>query len=85
MTLAENVFFLNKGHIQAALKKMEPGSKLIIDASDTLHIDQDACDIFDDFETNAKFQNIEVERVDFVPADTKDPARVRRLGAEANA
>lgn len=85
MTLAERVFFINKGHIQAALKKIEPGSKLIIDASDTLHIDQDAVDIFDDFETNAKFQDIEVERIDFVPADSKDPARVRRLNDKLSA
>ena len=64
MTLAERVFFINKGHIQSALKDVEPGSKLIIDASNTMHVDQDVVDVFDDFETNAKFQNIEVERIE---------------------
>ena len=85
MTLAERVFFINKGHIQAALKKVEPGSKLVIDASDTVHIDQDVIDIFHDFETNAKFQNVEVERVDFVnEAKSGDqPARIRRATDEA--
>lgn len=85
MTLAERVFFINKGHIQAALKEVEPGSKLVIDASDTVHIDQDVIDIFHDFETNAKFQNVEVERVDFVnEAKSGDqPARIRRATDEA--
>ena len=64
MTLAERVFFINKGHIQAALKDLEPGSKLIIDGSNTVHVDQDVADVFEDFETNAQFNNIEVSRVE---------------------
>ena len=35
---------------------VEPGSKLVIDASDTVHIDQDVTDLINDFETNATFQ-----------------------------
>ena len=65
MTLAESVFFLNKGDIQAALLKIEPGAKLVIDGSDSVHIDQDVIDLFNDFETSAGFQDIEVERIDF--------------------
>lgn len=80
MTLAERVFFINKGHIQAALKDIEPGSKLIIDASDTMHVDQDVVDVFKDFETNAKFQDIEVEHNEALEeTKTDDPARIRRL------
>ncbi len=81
MTLAESVFFLNKGDIQAALLKIEPGAKLVIDGSDSVHIDQDVIDLFNDFETNAGFQDIEVERIDFQKeAKTDDdPARVKRL------
>ena len=81
MTLAESVFFLNKGDIQAALLKIEPGAKLVIDGSDSVHIDQDVIDLFNDFETNAAFQDIEVERIDFQKeAKTDDdPARVKRL------
>ncbi|MFK7818882.1 MAG: SulP family inorganic anion transporter [Planctomycetaceae bacterium] len=78
MTLAENVFFMNKGSIQSALKEIAPGSKVVIDASDTVHIDQDVIDIFNDFETHAEFENIEVVRVDFLKdaKNTDNPARV---------
>lgn len=81
MTLAESVFFLNKGDIQAALLKIQPDSKVIIDGSDSVHIDQDVVDLFNDFETNAKFQNIEVHRIDFQneAKSNDDPARVKRL------
>lgn len=84
MTLAESVFFLNKGDIQAALLQVEPGAKLVIDGSDTVHIDQDVIDLFNDFETNAGFQKIEVQRIDFQKEakSDDDPARVKRL-AEA--
>ena len=84
MTLAESVFFLNKGDIQATLLRINPGAKLIIDASDTVHIDQDVIDLFNDFETNAGFQEIEVCRIDFHKEAKSDdnPARVKRL-AEA--
>lgn len=78
MLLAESVCFLNKGNIKAALNKIEPGSKLIIDASDTADIDKDVVEVFNAFETNAKFQNIEVERIDFIEKH-HDPARARRL------
>ena len=81
MTLAESVFFLNKGDIQAALLKIEPGSKLVIDGSDSVHIDQDVIDLFNDFETNAGFQDIEVDRIAFQKEakSNDDPARVKRL------
>ncbi|HBV62668.1 MAG TPA: hypothetical protein DEF45_06560 [Rhodopirellula sp.] len=84
MTLAESVFFLNKGDIQSALLQVEPGAKLVIDGSDTVHIDQDVIDLFNDFETNAGFQEIEVHRIDFQKEakSDDDPARVKRL-AEA--
>ena len=73
MTLAERVFFINKGNIQAELQKIEPGSKLVIDASNTVYMDQDVVDVFKDFEAHAEFENIEIARVDFVP-------RVARAG-----
>ena len=82
MVLAERVFFMNKATIQSELKKLEPGSKLIIDASDTVYIDQDVLDVFKDFETNAKFTDIEVERDGFVAGKGIDRARVRRLNEQ---
>lgn len=90
MTLAERVFFMNKGHIQSALAEIQPDSKLVIDGSDTVYIDQDVIDLFNDFETNAKFQDIEVVRMDFVKEAKKteqssDPARVRRAQGKEGA
>ena len=80
MVLAERVFFINKGVIGTALKDIEPGSKLIIDASNTVHVDQDVVDIFDDFETNAQFQQIEVVHVESLgEAKKEDPLRVREM------
>ncbi len=65
MTLAERIFFINKATIQNALMDIEPGSKLVIDASNTMHVDQDVIDVFDDFKTHAEFENIEIERIEY--------------------
>ena len=81
MTLAECVFFLNKGSLQTALQEIEPGSKVNVDASDTVHIDQDVIDLFNDFETHAEFEDIEFVRINFgnVAKRKVDPARVKRV------
>ncbi len=77
LTLAEQVFFINKGKIQEAIQQVRPGSKVIIDTTNTVHMDQDVRDIFTDFQTNAEFDNIEIEWVEpFGTAVKKDPARV---------
>ena len=65
MTLAERVFFINKATIQNTLSDIESGSKLIVDASNTVHVDQDVVDVFADFKTNAQFENIEIEHLDY--------------------
>ena len=80
LTLAERVFFINKGNIQTAVQQIEPGSKVIIDASNTVHMDQDVLDIFNDFKTHAEFDNIEIEWIES-PGEgkRKDPARVQNL------
>ena len=88
MTLSERIFFINKGNLQTALSKVEPGSKLIIDASDTVYVDQDVIDLFNDFETNAKFEDIEVVGIESITdpkktAHADTPARVLR--AQENA
>ena len=80
LTLAERVFFINKGNIQSATQEIEPGSKVIIDASNTVHMDQDVIDIFNDFKTHAEFDNIEIEWIDSPgEGERKDPARVQEL------
>ena len=80
LTLAERVFFINKGNIQTVTQEIKPGSKVIIDASNTVHMDQDVLDVFNDFETHAKFNNIEIEWIQ-APGEgkLKDPARVQDL------
>jgi MFS superfamily sulfate permease-like transporter len=78
LTLAERVFFINKGNIQTAIQEIEPGSKVIIDASNTVHMDQDVKDIFNDFKTHAEFDNIEIEWIGTPGGEHEtDPARVR--------
>ena len=81
LTLAERVFFINKGNIQTAMQEIEPGSKVIVDLSNTVHMDQDVKDIFADFKRHAEFDNIEIEWIDPPASDElrKDPARVQEL------
>ena len=81
LTLAERVFFINKGNIQTAIQEIEPGSKVIVDLSNTVHMDQDVKDIFADFKRHAEFDNIEIEWIDPPASDElrKDPARVQEL------
>ena len=80
LTLAERVFFINKGKIQTALQAISPGEKVVVDASNTVHMDQDVLDIFEDFKTQAGFDNIEVEWIG-TPGDESatDPARIQGL------
>lgn len=79
MLLPERVFFMSKGYIQNKLADVEPNSKMIIDASETGYIDQDILDLFDDFETHAEFENIELQKIGFdAQAKQAQPERVRR-------
>ena len=61
LVLSEDVSFLNKGSILKTLKEIPPKSSVLIDASDSIHIDQDILDILKDFEEKAKFKEIELE------------------------
>ena len=80
LTLAERVFFINKGNIQTAIQEIDPGSKVIVDASNTVHMDQDVQDIFNDFKKHAEYDNIEIEWISSPGGDDEnDPARVRDL------
>ena len=84
LTLAERVYFINKGNIQTALQEIKSGSKVVIDASNTVHMDQDITDVFEDFKTHAPFNEIEVDWIG-TPGDASntDPARVQGLADEA--
>ena len=80
LTLAERVFFINKGNIQTALQAVDAGEKVVIDASNTTHMDQDVIDIFEDFKTHAPYDNIKIEWIG-TPGDesNNDPARIQGL------
>lgn len=61
LVLSEDVSFLNKGSILKTLKEIPPRSSVIIDATDSVHIDQDVLDILEDFRSKAAFKNITLE------------------------
>ena len=61
LELAEDVTFINKAGIQRALSQIPDGSKVIIDASKSINIDEDVREIVYEFQTNAKYRDIELE------------------------
>lgn len=67
LELAEDVSFLNKASILLSLKKLPANSKVVIDASQTLHIDYDIQDIINDYKANAAYKNIELEFIGLDP------------------
>ena len=71
-----DVTFINKASIMRTLSHIPDGSKVIIDASKSVHIDQDVVEIIQEFETNAEYRDIELDLVDFNFADLKDQAKV---------
>jgi len=80
LTLAERVFFINKGKLQTALQAVDPNEKVIVDVSNTVHMDQDVLDIFNDFKTHAEYDNIEVEWIGSLSGGaSREPARVQGL------
>ena len=64
LELAEDVTFINKASIQRTLSQIPDGSKVIIDASKSINIDHDVIEIIQEFETNAKYRDIELEIID---------------------
>lgn len=64
LELAEDVTFINKASIQRTLSQIPDGAKVIIDASKSINIDHDVVEIIEEFETNAKFRDIELEVIE---------------------
>ena len=60
LQLAEDVTFLNKANIQNALSHIPEGSRVVIDATQSINIDNDVVEIIDDFKTQAKVKNIDL-------------------------
>ena len=61
LELSENVTFLNKAAILQTLNHLPENSKVIIDGSRSVEIDQDVLEIIEDFKANAIYKNIELE------------------------
>ena len=59
--LAEDVTFIHKASILETLNKIPKNTKVIIDATESVHIHPDIKEIINDFKTHAKYMNIEVE------------------------
>jgi len=78
MTLAEEVFFLNKGAIINALNRIKEGSHVTIDMSKSVHIDRDVLEVIADFKKQAvgrsiKVNMIEKKQQEFVDAHDLEP------------
>lgn len=76
LTLAEDVTFINKASIQRTLSQIPDGAKVIIDASNSINIDQDVVEIIEEFQTSAEFRNIAIELIEFNSVKIKNQQRV---------
>jgi MFS superfamily sulfate permease-like transporter len=77
MTLAEEVYFLNKGAIAHELNKLTPGTIVTIDASRSVSIDHDVQEVIRDFKKTAKAKNIQLNIV--FESTTKDGVKTTPL------
>ena len=75
LQLAENVTFLNKAAILQTLDHLPENSKVIIDASRSVNIDQDVLEIIEDYKTNAAHKNIELKIIERNMDVPKYPAK----------
>ena len=73
LTLAEEVYFLNKAAIKKELNRIRPGSKVTIDTSRSVSIDHDVREVISDFRRTADAAHIKVEVIERRPR--KDAAR----------
>ena len=60
LVMAEDVSFLNKGNIMQTLRKIPEGSRVEIDTSRSVFIDDDVSELFENFKDTAVRQNIEL-------------------------
>jgi len=75
LELAEDVTFINKASIQRTLTQIPDGTKVIIDASKSINIDQDVVEIIEEFKTNAEYRNIDLELIEFNSIDIENQLR----------
>ncbi len=65
MTLAEEVYFLNKATILNELNKLTSGSSITIDTSRSVNIDHDVKEIIQDFRKSAVSKDIQVTIIEY--------------------
>jgi MFS superfamily sulfate permease-like transporter len=75
LSLAEDVTFINKASIQRTLAQIPDGSRVIIDASKSINIDQDVVEIIEEFKINAEFRDIDLELIEFNSVKIKNQAK----------
>lgn len=61
ITLSEEVTFLNKASVLLTLDHLPKNSKVLIDASRSINIDDDVLEIIEEFKQTAAYKNIELE------------------------
>lgn len=83
LELAEDVSFLNKASMLLSLKKLPKDSKVIIDATQTLHIDYDIKEIIMEYKANAAYKNIDLSFIGLNPEtmDLESSSRKQKAGA----
>ncbi len=64
LALAEDVTFLNKASIQRTLSQIPDGSKVVIDASESINIDFDVIEIIEEFEISAEHRDIDLQIIE---------------------
>ena len=75
LELAEDVTFMHKASIQRTLTQIPDGTKVIIDASNSINIDHDVVEIIEEFKTNAEYRDIELELIEFNSVDIKNQVK----------
>ncbi len=75
LQMLEDVTFINKASIQRTLSQIPDGSKVIIDASKSVSIDQDVLEIIEEFKTNAEFRNIDLTIIEYKPKKLKNQVK----------
>lgn len=58
--LSDNVTFLNRAAILGTFKRIPDNSKVILDLTHTVTIDDDVLEFIEDFKTSSKFRNIDL-------------------------
>ncbi|HNP96742.1 MAG TPA: solute carrier family 23 protein, partial [Cyclobacteriaceae bacterium] len=85
MTLAEEVYFMNKGAILSELNKVPENSQLTIDMSRSVSIDYDVLEIINNFKETAKSKNISLTVIEGASNQKREGKKVEKKFVEETA